>query len=732
MTVFVLSDKSIFLRLNFIALGAGVAAGDWLLESLLGSYYWNDVPFWQSLQGEGDPDELFMRLVIVTILLVFGYVAEKTKQHYMGLSLKYTKINHKRLEELERFQKATVKREFRIKELRDEIKALALDGILVADVGSKQFTTGNSMICQMLGYSLNEIRALTVADIHPAESLPHVIEQFEMQARGEITMAENIPVKRKDGSVFFADIHSSPIEINGKKIIVGFFHDRTERKKTEEIVNALVESMGEKVGQKFFDGVTSSLCEWTGAECAIIGEFIDGDQVQVLAMQLDGKRVEQYKYALSGTSCNNVAAKGYCAYPEDVSDLFPDDKALVDMQAEGYVGTPIRDKEGNAIGVLCAISRHKLDLRPRTKQVFDIIASRAAAEIGRLRAEEKLKQHLKKAQETRQSMLFMLEDLNESRARIEKAKQDWEQTFDAVTDPILLHDPVGNIVRANRAYAGCAGLPMQEIIGLPYWQVFPKREGPLESCLHALKKTKGVEEEFETDDGRVLLPHVYVMRDGNGKHSTSIHFMQDITEQKQAERKIKESLVATIHAIAMAVEARDPYTAGHQRRVSKLATAIAVAMGLDEHRVEGIRLGAMIHDIGKIYLPAEILSKPSRLTETEYTMIKEHPAVGFGILKDIAFPWPIAMIAHQHHERMDGSGYPQGLKGEEICLESRIVAVADMVEAMSSHRPYRPGLGIDAALEEISNNKGKIYDADVVDVCHKLFVEKNFSLELSN
>ncbi len=368
-----------------------------------------------------------------------------------------------------------------------------------------------------------------------------------------------------------------------------------------------------------------------------------------------------------------------------------------------------------------------------TRAVFDIVASRASAEIERLHTEKKLKQHLKEAEEMRQSMLFMLEDLNESSSRIERAKQDWEQTFDAVTDPILLHDSDGNIVRVNRAYAGCAGLPMQEIIGLPYWQVFPKRVGPLESCLHASKQTEGtVAEEFETDGGRVFLSHVYVIRDGNGNHSTSIHFMQDVTEQKQAGKKIKESLVGTIHAIAMAVEARDPYTAGHQRRVSKLATAIAVAMGLDEHQVEGIRLGAIIHDIGKIYLPAEILSKPSRLTETEYTMIKEHPAVGFGILKDIAFPWPIAMIAHQHHERMDGSGYPLGLKGGEICLESRIVAVADVVEAMSSHRPYRPGLGIDAALDEISNNKGKIYDADVVDACHKLFVEKNFSLEFLN
>ncbi len=245
----------------------------------------------------------------------------------------------------------------------------ALVGILLADMASKQFTTGNSMICQMLGYSLDEIRALTMADIHPAESLPHVMAQFDMQACGKITMAENIPVKRKDGSVFFADIHSNFIEINGRKIMVGFFRDTTERNAAEEAIHTLIESMGENIGQAFFDGAIDSLYKWTGAECIFIAEIIDGEQVQILAMQLDGKPVEKYKYVLSGTPSHSIVAKGYCAYPEGVSDLFPNDKYLLNMQAEGYVGTRIRDKEGNAIGMLCAISRQKLDLQRRTRAV---------------------------------------------------------------------------------------------------------------------------------------------------------------------------------------------------------------------------------------------------------------------------------------------------------------------------------------------------------------------------
>jgi len=184
---------------------------------------------------------------------------------------------------------------------------------------------------------------------------------------------------------------------------------------------------------------------------------------------------------------------------------------------------------------------------------------------------------------------------------------------------------------------------------------------------------------------------------------------------------MRASLAQTVVAISRAVEARDPYTSGHQRRVAELACAIAAGMGVDADRIEGIRMGGTIHDIGKIQLPAEILSKPSKLSEMEYNLIKNHPQVGYDILKDIAFPWPVADIAHQHHERLDGSGYPQGLKGEQICLEARIVAVADVVEAMSSHRPYRAGLGVDKALQEIEQGRGVLFDAQAVDACLRLF-----------
>ena len=189
---------------------------------------------------------------------------------------------------------------------------------------------------------------------------------------------------------------------------------------------------------------------------------------------------------------------------------------------------------------------------------------------------------------------------------------------------------------------------------------------------------------------------------------------------------LRESLEQSIQTIADTVEARDPYTAGHQRRVAELAAAIAREMDLPEEQVTGIHLAATIHDLGKIHIPAEILSKPSRLNAIEYMLIKTHPQDGYDILKNVKFPWPIADIILQHHERLDGSGYPQGLKGDAILLEARILCVADVVEAMSSHRPYRPGLGIDAALEEITSSRGIQYDPQVVDACVALFREKKY------
>ena len=194
-------------------------------------------------------------------------------------------------------------------------------------------------------------------------------------------------------------------------------------------------------------------------------------------------------------------------------------------------------------------------------------------------------------------------------------------------------------------------------------------------------------------------------------------------EQFRTAETLKSSFERTITAIALALEKRDPYTAGHQKRVAEIACAIAEKLGFDQHAIEGLRLGAMIHDIGKIYVPVEILSRPGRISDIEFAVIKSHADVGYDIIKGIDFPWPIADMVRQHHERLDGSGYPRGLTESEIAFDAKIIAVADVTEAMSSHRPYRAAPGIEAAIAEISKNQGRLYDAGVVQAVLALYRE---------
>jgi HD-GYP domain-containing protein (c-di-GMP phosphodiesterase class II) len=221
----------------------------------------------------------------------------------------------------------------------------------------------------------------------------------------------------------------------------------------------------------------------------------------------------------------------------------------------------------------------------------------------------------------------------------------------------------------------------------------------------------------------------HAVRDAGGRVLYYEGFNEDITAKRHSVERIRTALKATVQAIAVTVETRDPYTAGHQRRVSDLARAIATEMNLPTDKIDGIRTGAVIHDLGKISVPAEILTKPTKLTDLEFGIIKTHAQSGYDILKDIEFPWPIARMVLEHHERMDGSGYPNGLVAKETLLESKILSVADVVEAIASHRPYRPSFGIDAALKELENNKGKLYDAGVVDACLRIFRQNGYQLK---
>lgn len=317
-----------------------------------------------------------------------------------------------------------------------------------------------------------------------------------------------------------------------------------------------------------------------------------------------------------------------------------------------------------------------------------------------------------------------------------------QRLIDALPIPVFYLDLEDRYLGCNSFFEKIFGLKREVTTGKSVYELFPKE---LADTFHeknqALLQNPGIHiyEAIVKDDGGVVhnvIFHKATFPSVDGSVGGVIGAILDITDLKQAEGEIKQtteklrkSLVGTIQAMSIIVETRDPYTAGHQRRVSSLARVIAQAMALPNDMVDTIHIAGIIHDIGKISVPAEILSKPGKLNDIEMNLIKVHSQSGYDILKDVGLPYPVAEIVLQHHERLDGSGYPQGLKGNQILPEAQIISVADVVEAIASHRPYRPALGVNAALEEVEKHKGILYDEKVVKICLKLFREEGFKFE---
>jgi PAS domain S-box-containing protein len=448
-----------------------------------------------------------------------------------------------------------------LRESEHQLRAIfdaAVDGILVADAETRMFLAANAAICGMLGYTREEILRIAVSDIHPKQDLPRAIAPFESLLHGAAQTAAEIPMLRKDGSVFYADIKAAPMRLGGRDCLLGIFRDVTQRK---EAARELVES------EARFRG-------------------------------------------------------------------------LVDQSIAG----------------ICIIQEGKfVYVNPRFAEIF-----------GYGSAEEMIAQgHESVVAEEDRNMVA-----TRMRGHIE-----------------------GELASSSFNFAG-------------------------------LRK-----------DGTMIDVGMHGTRAIHAGRPAIIGLAQDISEKKRAEEQIgryvkqlQTALMRTVDVATTLSEMRDPYTAGHERRVGEIAAAIGAELGFNEQRIEGLRVAGHLHDVGKMTVPSEILSKPGKLTPIEFQLIQGHPQSSYEVLKDVEFPWPVAEVALQHHERMDGSGYPQGLKGEAILLEARIMAVADVMEAMSSHRPYRPGLGIDKALAEIERGRGSAYDPAVADACLRLFRERGYRL----
>ena len=340
----------------------------------------------------------------------------------------------------------------------------------------------------------------------------------------------------------------------------------------------------------------------------------------------------------------------------------------------------------------------------------------------------------------------MVVDITE-RKRAEEALRESEEKYRTILESIEESyyevDIAGNLMFFNDALCRLLGYPEDELMGMNNRQYMDAENArKVYQTFNAVYRTGKPARAFDWEvirkDGtrRFVEASVSLMRDPTGEPAGLRGIVRDVTERLRAGEALQQSYVklrsafeGTVNTLVSTIEMRDPYTAGHQRRVSQLACAIADEMGLPQKQIEGIRLAGLIHDLGKIGVPAEILSYPGGLDDLQYGLIQAHSQIGYDVLKESEFPWPVAQIVLQHHERMDGSGYPQGLSGEEIMLEARVLAMADVVEAMASFRPYRPARGIDKALEEISQNRGILYDPEAADACLKLFTEKGFEFE---
>ena len=330
---------------------------------------------------------------------------------------------------------------------------------------------------------------------------------------------------------------------------------------------------------------------------------------------------------------------------------------------------------------------------------------------------------------------------NTDRKQAEEKKWNSEEKYRLIFEHsplgLLLFDEKGIIVTCNDNFVKIIGSSRERLIGLNMLNLPDKN---IVSTIHkALNGSTGLYEgDYSSVTAKKITPVRCIfepMGAGCRQVVGGVGIIEDITDHKKAmddlrksAERLRKALEETVRAIVALVEVRDPYTAGHQKRVADLVRAIAQEMKLPDDQIEGLCMAATVHDIGKISIPSEILSKPTKLSDIEYELIKSHCKCGFDILKKVEFPWPVSQIIMEHHERMNGTGYPNKLTGEKLLLESRILMVADVVEAMASHRPHRSAFEISEALDEIIRNKGILYDATVVDVCLLLFQEKEYYL----
>ena len=741
----------------------------------------------------------------------------------------------------------------------------AQDGIAVADSRTEQFIMVNETLCSMLGYSEEEMADLTISDIHPAQALEQVRERFRRQAAGELTIAADTPVLRRDGSVFYADFNSAPLEIDGRPALLGIVRDVTERRQMEQEIAAARERLelalhGARDGLFDWDleqdrlyvsprwkeliGYSESeiegrFDEWVerlhpddrgaveadlesvleGGEDYFSDEFRmrhkdghwvwilgrgrvirdqDGRPVRMVGTHVDitdTKEAQRREAEARATLQERVKELG-CMYGvaerafdlerpveevlQDVAQAVPDGwqwpestSARIrwlgrEYRSDGFASSPwcqaarlrVGGEDYGSVEVFVDESRAAGGQRPFLPEE-DALVENIARELGHgleLREQEaaleRVNRLLMTLSESNRSLVRAADEGQLTRAicNILVGNGDYSLAWVGYQDG----GPEGlyQVAAATAPEVGCHeqsharpgdrdALVFQALAsGEPQRAeatdgvACPVCAGELPACrsgialpLAADGTPFGILAVCGADPHGLAEEEVRLFEELADDLSYGINTLRTRQQRDRALNAYDDLLFQTIEAIALTVEKRDPYTAGHQKRVAALAAAIGTELGWADDRVRGLRLGATIHDVGKVYIPAEILNRPGRLTAQEFSLIQTHPEVGYEIIQGVDFPWPVGEMIRQHHERLDGSGYPRALAGEAVIPEARVLAVADVVEAVVAHRPYRPGLGIDKALGILREGRGTLFDPEAVDVCVGLFEAGRFSWE---
>jgi PAS domain S-box-containing protein/putative nucleotidyltransferase with HDIG domain len=560
----------------------------------------------------------------------------------------------------------------------------ASEAIFVAQDGKVVFLNPTTAI--VTGYSNKEFVSRPFVDFIHQDDRNMVMERYVRRLNGEdIPRRYSFRILHKNGGFRWVELDTVLINWKGRPATLNFLTDITERKRVEETLQkseeryrSLVENAHEAI-LVIQDGiikfVNTRAIESFGYS---VQEFLSIPVFELVHPEDRNVVIERYLQKINGDTTptrhtyRSILKGGHIAWIEISSVLI--------------------DWEG----------------RPATLNLITDITERKQAE----------------------------EKLRESQERLLKEQKFTQLLLDTSPAFIVAIDFDGKTLMMNRSLLDALEYTAEQIKGTDYLTNFVPEEDRMKLAKvfqEIIQKGNMTinENRIISRSGRIYLVewHGRSVTREKGSSNIFVGVGLDITDRKNSMDQLRKALGGTVQAIALVVESKDPYTAGHQRRVADISRAIATEMGLSPDRIEGIRMAGIIHDIGKVSVPAEILSMPRKLTDLEFSLIKTHAQSGYEILKDIEFPWPIARMVLEHHERMNGSGYPNGLTGDKLLPESRILAVADVVEAMATYRPYRAALGLSAALEEIAKNRGILYDPEAVDACLRLFREKGFLIK---